>query len=338
MGFAALWILFFHEWQPVFGSYAKIAMLENFVKRIGFCGVDIFLFLSGIGMVYSYGKSDKLFLFYYKRIKRVILPFLLMAIVRCYRESWPIAEFWKNITGINFYLVNIYKFLWFVPMVMTFYIFFPLYYRFFVRSANKIIFTGCSLTLWLIWTLRVSAGLRGDLFGFTNRIPIFLIGILVGWISQRKEMVFDRLTWAFLVLVFILGIYLSYLSNYAGMYILVPVSNCCIPNILMAVSISFLFPLLLYGMSAWQPIRLIGMLLCHILSFYGLFTLELYCIQEWLGGQIIARMEGRYSPMTVNVVLWTTVTILAFLIKLIFDHFWMFFERIVQIIHRRKGA
>lgn len=246
MGFAALWILFFHAWIPVFGSYAKIAMFEVFVRRIGYCGVDIFLFLSGIGMVYSYGKSDKLFFFYYKRIKRVILPFLFMAIVRCWREGWSMAEFWKNITGINFYFVDIYKHLWFIPMIMTFYIIFPLYYRFLVKSTNKIIFTGCVLTLWLIWTLCVRSSLRGDLFGFTNRIPIFLIGILVGWISQNKEMVFDRLTWIFLVLVFILGVYLSYLSNCEEMYILVPLSGCCIPDILMAVSISFLLPLLLY--------------------------------------------------------------------------------------------
>ena len=48
MGFAALWIIFFHVWEPVFGNISGLSFAEAFIKRIGFCGVDIFFFLSGI--------------------------------------------------------------------------------------------------------------------------------------------------------------------------------------------------------------------------------------------------------------------------------------------------
>ena len=102
MGFAALWILFFHEWVTLFVNNQVGVNIEGYLKRIGFCGVDIFLLLSGIGLTFAIRKGNVL-TFYYRRIKRILLPFLVMAIIRCALEKWPIIEFWKNISGINFY-------------------------------------------------------------------------------------------------------------------------------------------------------------------------------------------------------------------------------------------
>lgn len=124
MGFAALWILFFHEWVTLFVNNQVGVNIEGYLKRIGFCGVDIFLLLSGIGLTFAIRKGNVL-TFYYRRIKRILLPFLVMAIIRCALEKWPIIEFWKNISGINFYTKSIYSFLWFVPAILTLYLFFP---------------------------------------------------------------------------------------------------------------------------------------------------------------------------------------------------------------------
>ena len=77
MGLAALWILFFHEWQMMITEPGKAAEIESYIKRVGFCGVDIFLFLSGIGLVFAIGKGSILS-FYYRRLKRVYLPFFII--------------------------------------------------------------------------------------------------------------------------------------------------------------------------------------------------------------------------------------------------------------------
>lgn len=53
MGFAALWILFFHEWVTLFVNNQVGVNIEGYLKRIGFCGVDIFLLLSGIGLTFA---------------------------------------------------------------------------------------------------------------------------------------------------------------------------------------------------------------------------------------------------------------------------------------------
>ena len=179
----------------------------------------------------------------------MILPFLVVALLNSYTKGWSSAQFWQNVLCISFYRTNVYAILLFVPAILTLYLFFPLYYRLFTRSSGKIRFTLCALTIWLICSLFATNGMRGDLFGFTNRIPIFIIGILTGWLSQKGNPVFDRLTWKLLGLTFLLGLYLSYLSIYQNMYILVPASNCCFPNMLISGTLSFLLARFLFAIS-----------------------------------------------------------------------------------------
>ena len=74
MGFAALWILFFHVCGTVITAEHPIAAwIEARIKRFGYGGVDIFFLLSGMGLTYAISKS-KLYVFYYRRFKRIILP------------------------------------------------------------------------------------------------------------------------------------------------------------------------------------------------------------------------------------------------------------------------
>lgn len=70
MGFAALWILYFHSYALIFKSIPILGEIEEFIRKIGFCGVDIFFFLSGIGLTFSI-KKYSIKEFYYKRIKRM---------------------------------------------------------------------------------------------------------------------------------------------------------------------------------------------------------------------------------------------------------------------------
>lgn len=338
MGFAALWIYLLHEWQTISGNHLRTLWVETFIKRIGFCGVDIFLFLSGIGLTYSIEKSQTVFSFYYKRVKRIILPFIVTALLYYRPYGWSPAQFWQNILCISFYRTSMYAFLWFVPAILTFYLFSPLYYRLFTKSSGKIRFTLCALILWLICSLFAADRMRYDLFGFTNRIPVFIIGILAGWLAQKSHPVFDSLTWKLLALMFLLGLYLSYLSIYQDMYILVPESNCCVPNLLMSVSLSFLLPGFLFLLNEKHHLRFCGKGLTRILSFFGMFTLEFYCIQELMGDLILPRILGQYSNLTVNIMLFAVVTAAALAMHYIFKYFWIFVERTAQKVHTAYGA
>lgn len=53
MGFAILWVMYFHI--PI----KSVTEVGWFIHRIGFYGVDIFLFLSGLGVYFSLTKAPE---------------------------------------------------------------------------------------------------------------------------------------------------------------------------------------------------------------------------------------------------------------------------------------
>ena len=80
MGFAAFLVLFFHIWVPLFRSVPILREGEGFFKRIIYFSVDIFFFVSGFGLPRAIGKQS-IILFYYRRIRRFIFPFLFIALL-----------------------------------------------------------------------------------------------------------------------------------------------------------------------------------------------------------------------------------------------------------------
>lgn len=307
MGFAALWILMFHEWKLLTPSGTYIYEVGRFVKRIGFCGVDIFLMLSGMGMYFSLEKHS-LPRFYYNRLKRILFPFWCMAVIVAVVDKWDKIFTLKVMTGIAFYRISIYSFLWFIPAIISFYILVPLYYSFFKRAKNKIIFTVVVLQIWLLVSMLAATVMRQDLYGFTNRIPIFIIGVLFGYLCKEKQIIFSKAVWVLLGSTLVLGLYLAYQTSMKGMPLLVPVSNCCVPNILISVSLPLLLAkgmdLLLKG----KLLRGIHHVLYRIVAFFGMMSLEFYCVQEWIGRHILADLVKDYGKGIANLLLLAAVT------------------------------
>ena len=126
MGFAALWILMTHEWQIVTNETSFFFVTENFIKRIGFCGVDIFLLLSGMGLYYSLEKNS-VSRFYYNRLKSYLSIYNYGRSIVSQIDHWTNEFYFNVITGIGFYKTYIYLFLWFVPAVITLYLFTPVF-------------------------------------------------------------------------------------------------------------------------------------------------------------------------------------------------------------------
>lgn len=338
MGIAAVWIVIFHEWIQLTvnaeSGFHPINFLERYIKAIGFCGVDIFLLLSGIGLTFAIGKGS-LLSFYYRRLKRILLPFLVIALIRNHLEQWGFKNFIGNISGWRFYTESMYTFLWFVPAIITLYLLFPFYYKLFSAAKNKVFFTVSVIEVWLLITLLVRDHMRNDLFGFTNRIPVFVIGILFGWMTQnRKELVFTAQTWITIVITALLGLYLAYIANFHGYGLIVPVSNCCIPNCLISISLPFLIAKGLYVLE--QKAKRFGSALYKVLAFFGGFSLELYCLQEWYGGKIIPQLRDKgWTNLGINLMYFAQVTIISFVASIVFKYFWKIAE---MPFNRRKES
>lgn len=316
MGFAALWILMTHEWQIVTNETSFFFVTENFIKRIGFCGVDIFLLLSGMGLYYSLEKNP-VSRFYYNRLKRVIFPFIIMASIVSQIDHWTNEFYFNIITGISFYKTNIYLFLWFVPAVITLYLFTPVFYHFFKKAENKYLFFAGFIELWLLFSLMARNVMREDLYGFTNRIPIFVTGFLIGYLCKEKVIKITLRNWLFILLTFILGMYLAYQSNFKGLGLILPVSNRCIPNYLISISLPLLMAKVLDKLHSIRGLAIIGKGLNKLIGFWGMMSLEFYCVQEWIATKILPDLLKGGDKLLANVKLLIIVSICGLALYLI---------------------
>ena len=307
MGFAALWIYIYHVWQPMFGAVPVLGRLEAIIKYVGFTGVDLFFFLSGGGLVFSIQKGT-IWRFYQRRLERILIPYLILGVCFALAYQWSFPLFLSRISGVYFYTKSMYGFLWYIPAILTFYLFFPAYYALFSRSKNRTLFTAVVLAVWLALSILLKNTLREDLYGFTNRIPIFLLGVYCG--QKMKDGTDTLPRWFPLVSAGLLlgGIALSYLTNVRKVELLFPVSNAAFPNILLTLGIAFLVP--------WIGKRVIRRplpWLSRFFGFFGMISLTFYCTQELLLN-LYHRAVGLNHPLLDNLALVALVTCASYLL------------------------
>ncbi len=182
-GIAAIWILFFHIHNYVGGSsFLPLKMIFRVVSK-GNMGVDIFLFLSAIG-IYASAQKNSVSDFYANRIKRVLIPYLIMSTLyfvwyNFFEASRGIWGFLGDVTTVNFWLLPDYP-VWYVAFIIIAYALFPLIYKLDVKTKH--ISTVCLIVVSVIgeYLLYVS-----DSWLFDNaerafsRIPVFLFGVLL---------------------------------------------------------------------------------------------------------------------------------------------------------------
>lgn len=81
MGIAIVWVMLFH-------SSLLVAYPMDFLKNIGYGGVDIFFFASGIGCYYSFDKDKDAFGFITRRAKRILPTYFMFIIPWCFVKNW----------------------------------------------------------------------------------------------------------------------------------------------------------------------------------------------------------------------------------------------------------
>lgn len=325
MGIAAIWIHVFHVWIPVFHDPSNevthfLYSIEEFIRRMGYCGVEIFLLISGMGLTYAI-KKGSVASFYKRRLSRIFLPYLIVTLIRWPIDKWTIWMFLENATGLSFYTKDIHHFCWFVPAIATLYLVFPLYYWIFSKAKNKLLFTALSITLWFLLTIVTCGYLRFDFYDFTNRIPIFLIGIYFGELSQKQpQSKFSKKHYLIMLAVFVAGLILAYFYNFCDFELIIPNSKTFIPNILLSVSMVFLITKLMDILNRRLPKP--GRIITEIISFWGKMSLEVYCAYICLLKPyflIFVRMLGglKLPIIAINIVVFVSTSCIAFLISLL---------------------
>lgn len=316
MGIAALWIFIFHCWIYLtdMQSLTILRWTENLIKKTGFAGVDIFLLLSGMGLVYSISKDSQVIHFFTKRLKRVLIPYVIIGVISAIMEKWSFTFLCLQLSSVNFWIQDIYSFLWFGVAIFYFYLFFPFYYKLFDKSKNKLLFTVSAFEIWLVVAIFLSQYIREDLFGFINRFPVFMFGIYIGWLCVNKKIELEKNFFIAMLITFVLGMILAILTTIKGVTIIIPASNCSFPNMLIAVSIVFLLSGICEFISK-HPVKT-NMLRYIVLffEFLGQISFELYCVQIIVQKAVLNKLDGIFYPAIISIIVFICSVICAYIL------------------------
>ena len=181
-GFSALWILFFHinNHVPI-----SLPILSLFLK-VGNCGVDIFMFLSGYCLTLSYNKNPNLTHFYKKRVTRLLIPYLLISIPYYWYKNivrtptldghFNLLGFINDITGYSFWFEGL-RTTWFVFAIFLMYLLFPAFYRIIKRNIIQAFSLVFLLYLLIVFLYLFNSGY--SLYSIAVcRFPTFVMGMI----------------------------------------------------------------------------------------------------------------------------------------------------------------
>ena len=176
MGIAMIFIFLFHVALPRYNMFFGL-------RRIGNIGVDMFLFLSGVGLWFSWMKHPSVKRFFKRRYLRVYPAWLIISCLY-YIPHFHGHSFsaWINLIGevtINwgFWLHGELTF-WYIPAMMMLYLFAPSYIQL-IRRHPVYRWLPVVMILWCILVQYVSPihNAVGHIEIFWSRVPIFFIGI-----------------------------------------------------------------------------------------------------------------------------------------------------------------
>jgi len=270
MGFATLIVAFFHCYSFHFTKIFKsqvVGQLFDFIRKTGNVGVDIFLFLSAIGLYFSFSKNSNIKSFYKKRLLRILPAVIIVAIIYYSYLKVKIGVFIQNILLISLFTRG-NRDLWYFSLIIILYFLYPFIHKIIDKKDIKgllgMLLTIFGLTI-LLYNIDYSFYQKIEIA--LTRIPVFLIGVYVGKnVYNKKEIPSYLMIINFIVL--ITSLLLIYKGGYKY-YIVVRYLYC-----LLGISIVF--------MISFIHTYLKNKIVDKFLTFIGKYSMEVYLIFEHL--------------------------------------------------------
>lgn len=197
LGVAMIWIVAYH--CPFDFGFL------NCVKKMGYGGVDICLFASGIGCFYSLSSDSNILNFMKRRIKRLVPTYIIFIIV------WLVYQYIIGNFDFQMALGNILAlqnftglgnaFNWYISAIFLLYILAPYFKIIIDRATNvkKIFFLifllVCSIAFWHATTYIITV----------TRLPIFFIGMLFADMCKKDKLITLKHT-LIMTVAFIVGV------------------------------------------------------------------------------------------------------------------------------------
>ena len=194
MGAAMLFVILFHVGLPREDIFFGL-------RRMGNIGVDIFLFLSGMGLWFSWTRNPSLHRFYLRRFLRIYPAWLLMASLYYIPDylsagfaghsghSTSLIDLIGDITvNWDFWLHDELTF-WYIPAILFLYAVSPFYMSLVIRHPIYR-WLPVAMIMWCILVQYVTPVHEavGHLEIFWSRVPIFFIGINMAAVKRKETM------------------------------------------------------------------------------------------------------------------------------------------------------
>lgn len=199
MGIAMLFIILFHVGLPRWDTFYGL-------RRMGNVGVDMFLFLSGIGLWFSWMKNPSCKHFFKRRYLRIYPAWLIIAclyyIPRFHGGNvWAWIDLIGDITiNWDFWLHDELNF-WYIPATMMLYLFAPGYMEL-IKRHPIYRWLPVVMILWCVLVQYVTPihNAVGHIEIFWSRVPIFFIGINMGEMVRSKQRMDGASLWMIIIM------------------------------------------------------------------------------------------------------------------------------------------
>ena len=191
MGVQILLIMAFHYTEDLSNAADHFnGPAQVFYDYIGSSGVDMFLMISGLGLYYSWKRNPDAGAFYRKRLTRVLVPYVAVALV-----GWIWFDFVHSDAGVVRFLADIafvtfftdgVKWFWYIAVCLICYVLFPLVFAVVDGTRNvaaawvRTLALCAAAVLVAVALYRFAPSFYDNVDLIVNRIPCFIFGALLG--------------------------------------------------------------------------------------------------------------------------------------------------------------
>lgn len=177
------------KWNNTQGFLAYL-----FKPYVGLVFTEGFLLLSGFGLYYSFQKDSNIVSFYVKRIKRLLIPFILISLPfyleKAISYGHTAGEFFLNITALHFWFYG-NDGMWYISVSLLLYFLFPIMHAFVFKREKKVAIRSACLVSVFCVVCAVIYFLFPSYYKLTGiglaQMFMFVVGIYMGFLSFNAK-------------------------------------------------------------------------------------------------------------------------------------------------------
>ena len=264
MGVATLWIMLFH-------SRFNIPLI-NYVKYIGYGGVDIFFFASGVGCYFSLKHDSDNWAFIKRRMNRILPTYFIFLffwfLYKLLVDSITLKEILGNIFCVGCIIGLKNQFNWYMNGIWIMYIIAPFLFSFINQKSSKkriVIFI-------LVMLLASIPFFNTNMLIVITRLPVYFIGFYFASQSEKNDILGTR-QFSILVLLMCFGVITLFLFALKCNSLMWKYGLWWYPFIFITPGLCFIISFIsnyCYGK--------IGRVLKKIILFVGKYSFEIYLV------------------------------------------------------------